>query len=113
MVTTSRRFALIIRSRAAASPFLIFRASSISCCRVKRGMDPISRRYLLSTVSLSFIDVSYVRVGGRGYCERVGFADATRGVIAAPSFGSSTLSAATDLSSSRIQGHLLGNLFRT
>src|SRR6266480_685981 len=55
MVTTSRKFELIIRSRAAASPFLIFAASSISCSSVKSGIRPISRRYLLSPVSVSFM----------------------------------------------------------
>src|SRR6266513_2881173 len=60
MVTTSRRFALIIRSRAAASPFWIRRASSISWSGDRRGICPISSKYLLSTASLSFMPATVV-----------------------------------------------------
>src|SRR5438552_469790 len=59
MVTTSRKFELIIRSRASASPFFIFAASSISSSSVKSGIRPISRRYLLGPVSLSFMTRTY------------------------------------------------------
>src|SRR6266496_6474792 len=60
MVTTSRRFALIIRSRAAASPFWIRRPSSVSSSGDKRGIRPISSKYLLSTGLVSFIPQTVV-----------------------------------------------------
>ena len=86
MVTTSRKFELIIRSRASASPFLIFPASSTSCCGVKRGIRPISRRYLFSPVSLLFMTGTYSTERIRRYCARVGFSNNTREVIGAPPF---------------------------
>jgi len=55
-VTTSRKFALIIRSRAAASPFLIFPASSISSCGVKK-------RTARSLVSISSIQIGFTHGG--------------------------------------------------
>src|SRR3981189_3061912 len=73
MVTTSRRFALIIRSRAAASPFLIFPASSISCCGVKRENCPISCKYLFNPESLSFMTGTYSPEQTDRYCASVGF----------------------------------------
>src|SRR5437016_9647317 len=60
MVTTSRRFALIVRSRAAASRSRIRRASSISWSGDKRGIRPISSKYLFSTALLSFMPVTVV-----------------------------------------------------
>src|SRR6266480_3349916 len=86
MVTTNRKFELIIRSRASASPFLIFPASSTSCCGVKRGIRPISRRYLFSPVSLLFMTGTYSTERIRRYCARVGFSNNTREVIGAPPF---------------------------
>src|SRR6266536_3017246 len=86
MVTTSRKLELIIRSRALASPFLIFAASSISCCGVKRGNRPISRKYLLNPVSVSFMSRTYSPEPIRRYCAREGFFRATREAIPVPSF---------------------------
>src|SRR5580704_7008410 len=86
MVTTSRKFALIIRSRAAASPFLIFFASSISCRGVKRGNCPISRKYLVSPKSLSFMSRSYSMERFRRYSASVGFSNTAREVLRALSF---------------------------
>jgi hypothetical protein len=85
MVTTSRKFALIIRSRAAASPFLIFPASSISSCGVKRGNCPISCKYLFNPKSVSFMAGTYSpRQAGR-YCASVGFLGATLELVPATS----------------------------
>src|SRR6266404_735219 len=83
MVTTSRKFALIIRSRTAASPFLIFAACSISCCGVKRGIRPISRRYLFNPVSLSFMIRTYSLERTQGYCARVGIFGAPNELVVA------------------------------
>src|SRR5438128_10674979 len=85
MVTTSRKFARIIRSRAATSPFLIFPASSISCSGVKRGIRPISFRYLSSPVSRSFMAGGYSTERMRCHCASVGFCDATYELVAATS----------------------------
>src|SRR6266480_2271503 len=85
MVTTSRRFALIIRSRAAVSPFLIFFASSISCCGVKRENCAISCKYLFNPKSLSFITANYSLQQADRYCASVGFFGATQELLAATS----------------------------
>src|SRR6266576_1900754 len=85
MVTTSRRFALIIRSRAAVSPFLIFFASSISCCGVKRENCPISCKYLFNPKSLSFMTGTYSPEQTDRYCASVGFFGATKELVSATS----------------------------
>src|SRR5438067_1504194 len=85
MVTTSRKFARIIRSRAATSPFLIFPASSISCSEVKRGSRPISFRYLSSPLSRSFMIRTYSTERMRCHCASVGFCGATYELVAATS----------------------------
>src|SRR4051794_101398 len=86
MVTTRRKFELIIRSRAAEFPLLIFRASSISSCGVTRGIRPISRRYLLNPVSLLFMSKTYPLEGKCRHGAGAGFFYAATGVIRTPSF---------------------------
>jgi hypothetical protein len=86
MVTTSRKFERIICSRAGASPFLIFAASSISSSGVKRGIRPISRRYLFNPLSLPFMTGMYLLEWTCRYCARVGFCGATYELMLVPSF---------------------------
>src|SRR5436190_17172936 len=83
MVTTNRRLALIIRSRAAAFPFLTFPASSTSCCGLKRGNCPISCKYLFNPRSLSFMNGTYSPEQTDRYCASVGFFGATQELVAA------------------------------
>ena len=57
---TNRKFKLIIRSRASASPFLIFTCeSSISCCGVKREKKPDLSQVSIES-SIEFIHVQNV-----------------------------------------------------